>query len=179
MFGLILNPKPDVEALAAYLGSTVEELPDDLDDWIEQSRNALTELIDEEADALRAKADRLWETLDQPDRASAPERCLIDLSPEGLRLDRLEADADRQLQRNLALLATSRQEVRKGERAQNEAILARKRAERGCPQSLTEPCKGGGGSGHPCPNRTGVYPEPGTPTYVQPRATWYMPNGGP
>jgi hypothetical protein len=54
---------------------------------------------------LKARRDRLWREVDGPDRAEAPERCLVDVSPEGMNLRRYEAGFSTTLHRDLRELA--------------------------------------------------------------------------
>ncbi|MEO6808999.1 MAG: hypothetical protein ABI353_07790 [Isosphaeraceae bacterium] len=139
MMALVLNPEPDLKGLFALLNTPAVLDADELNAMIDQARTALVEFIDEEIKTLRTLGDQLWTTLDQPDRESAPNRCLIDVSDEGVRLNRLEADADRQMQRSLKQLETVRREARQVERAQNEAILTARKLERLASKRVTLP----------------------------------------
>lgn len=130
MMALVLNPNPDLKGLFTLLDAPEVLNADELDAMIARARTTLADFIDEEIQTLRSLADELWNTIDQPDRDSAPNRCLIDLSPEGVRLNRLEADAERQMQRSLKQLETARRDARQAERAQNEAILTARKLER-------------------------------------------------
>jgi hypothetical protein len=137
MMALVLNPEPDLKGLFTLLNTPETLDADELEIMIAQAQTALVEFIDEEMDRLRILGDQLWTTIDQLDRASAPDRCLIDVSPEGLRLNRLEADADRQMQRSLNQLEAVRRDARQAARAQNEAILLTRKVERSTPKRVT------------------------------------------
>ncbi|MEO6809892.1 MAG: hypothetical protein ABI353_12335 [Isosphaeraceae bacterium] len=110
--GLVLSPGPNVQALATLTGSDPLDVVEDMENMIAQANESIIPFIDNEMANLRIKGDHLWDTLDAPDRASAADRALIDFGPNGERLRRLEADANRTFDRSLATLLTVRREAR-------------------------------------------------------------------
>jgi hypothetical protein len=64
----------------------------------------LIDVCQAQIDELVERGDRLWEQIDGPSRAEAPGRALFDDSPEGARLARYLADAERAGRRALAEL---------------------------------------------------------------------------
>jgi hypothetical protein len=64
-----------------------------------------TKLVKDRMAALKELRDRLWREVDEPDRREAPERCLVDVSKEGMNLRRYESGFALGLHRDLRELA--------------------------------------------------------------------------
>lgn len=202
MMGLVLNPKPNLQALADLLGLGPPELVADMESMAASAREAIIPFLDDEMAALRARADHLWDTLDAADRAAAADRALIDLGPDGERLRRLEADANRTFDRSLKTLLTLRREacldrdftpIPKTEAtpahqtpAQNEPTSPVQNPE---PSNEQQLAPSGPDPSNPARAFTGIpgstlaqneaIAEPIAPVMFPPRPTRWMSNGGP
>lgn len=67
----------------------------------QSARDRLADIASAQILELVSLGDRLWNQFDQPDRDDAPRRALFDTSPEGVKLSRYLADAQRLYYRSL------------------------------------------------------------------------------
>jgi hypothetical protein len=104
----------------------------------ESARVRLTEIAETQISELVSLGEQLWDQFDQPDRADAPRRALVDTSPEGVKLSRYLADAQRLYYRSLHELTRLRAQAEK-ERAQNPRRFVNPRPAPSPPPSRNEP----------------------------------------